>query len=85
MVTAEIPECSEEFRYKWRESDTRDGKESNLVPISREYLKDHRFMVIYSALLGQNLIRKSIILLTLNCILCAFKGCCPKKYTVFPG
>ena len=58
MVTAEIPECSEDFRYKWKQSDTRDGTESKPAVVPFKYLKDHQFMVIYAAIKGPDLIRK---------------------------
>ena len=57
MVTAEIPECSEEFRYRWRESGTR--KESKSVGIPSAILKEQKVIVTYSAIqLESDLIRK---------------------------
>ena len=58
MVTAEIPECSEDFKYKWKEPDNTNEEEINFATISREYLEDHKFMVIYAAIKGPDLIRK---------------------------
>ena len=67
MVTAEIPECSENFRYKWRESGT--NKDSKSFRIFFSYLKKNQFIVIYSTIIATDLIRKLISQLKLQIIL----------------